>query len=243
VIGYDDAAGRAPTGNVAGDLVGQVKTGGVYRSTSSLALSGTLTLDAQGDPNTVFVFQVASVLTTASASRVVLVNSAQACNVFWQVGSSATLGTTSDFKGTILALASITVTTGTTVEGRALARNGQVTLDGNTFTTPGCAITSPTTTTTPTSGGTPTDASPTGPGAARAASGADDGTDGSGGTGFGSSASGSETGGLARTGPSPWAIPLLGVGAALVLAGGLLVVESARVRGTRGRVTGANRLR
>lgn len=144
VIAYDDAAGRVPTASVAGDLVGQTLPGGVYKSTGPLAVSGTLTLDAQNDPNTVFVFQVASTLTTASASNISLVNGAQACNVYWQVGSSATLGTASTFKGSILALTSITATTDATVEGRALARNGAVTLDNNVFTAPGCLTSIPT---------------------------------------------------------------------------------------------------
>jgi hypothetical protein len=166
-IAYDNAAGQALTTSVSGDLVGRTLTEGVYNSTSSLALSGQLTLDGQGNPNSVFVFQVASALITASASSIILTNGAQACNVFWQVGSSATLGTASTFKGTILALTSVTVQTGATVEGRALARNGQVSLDTNVFTTPAC-ITTPTTSAPPTTGtpsatgtpsstGTPTD--------------------------------------------------------------------------------------
>jgi hypothetical protein len=161
VIAYDDAAGRAPTASVAGDLVGQTLTGGVYMSSGPLALSGTLTLDGQGDPGSVFIFQIASTLITASSSHVDLINGAQACNVFWQVGSSATLGTTSTFVGTIMALTSITVTTGTVVEGRALARNGQVSLDDNTFTTPGCNTATTTTgggNTSTTSGATTTTA-------------------------------------------------------------------------------------
>ncbi|WP_424183877.1 ice-binding family protein [Actinokineospora sp. G85] len=159
VIAYDDAAGRAPTADVAGDLVGRTLTGGVHKSTGPLALSGTLTLDARGDPNTVWIFQIASTLITATASSVALVNGAQACHVYWQVGSSATLGTTSTFRGTIMALTSITVTTGTVVEGRALARNGQVSLDDNTFATPGCATGPPTSTSSPTP--PPTDTTPT----------------------------------------------------------------------------------
>jgi hypothetical protein len=158
VIAYDDAAGRAPTASVAGDLVGQTLTAGVYNSTGPLALSGTLTLDGQGDPSAVFIFQIASTLTTASASHVNLINGATACSIFWQVGSSATLGTTSTFVGTIMALTSISVTTGTVVEGRALARNGQVSLDNNTFTTPGCNTS--TTTTAPTTAPTSPAASP-----------------------------------------------------------------------------------
>jgi Protein of unknown function (DUF3494). len=131
---YNDAAGRAPTGTVSGDLGGRRLTSGVYRSASSLGLTGALTLDAQGNPNAVFIFQAGSTLTTASASSVNLVNGAQACNVFWQVGSSATLGTASTFRGNILALTSITVTTGARVDGRVLARNAAVTLDTNTIT-------------------------------------------------------------------------------------------------------------
>lgn len=146
VTAYNDAAGRAPTASVAGDLVGRTLTAGVYNSSSSLALSGTLTLDGQGDPNSVFIVQVASTLITASASAVNVINGAQACHVYWQVGSSATLGTASSFKGTILALTSVTVTTGAIVQGRALARNGQVTLDNNTFTSAACdAAVTPTT--------------------------------------------------------------------------------------------------
>ena len=134
--GYIDAAGRAGGTAVAGDLVGQTLTAGVYTSTSSLAISGDVTLDAQGNPDAVFIFQISSTLTTGSGSHVVLANGAKACNVFWQVGSSATLGTNSVFKGNILALTSITITTGVNLEGRALARNGAVTLDADVIT--GC---------------------------------------------------------------------------------------------------------
>jgi hypothetical protein len=134
--GYIDAAGRTGGTPVAGDLVGQTLTTGVYTSTSSLADSGDLTLDAQGNPDAVFIFQIASTLITGSGSHIVLANGAKACNVFWQVGSSATLGTNSVFKGNILALTSITITTGVNLEGRALARNGAVTLDTDVIT--GC---------------------------------------------------------------------------------------------------------
>jgi LPXTG-motif cell wall-anchored protein len=140
---YNDAASRATSAFVAGDLVGQTLPGGVYTSAGPLALSGVLTLDGKNDPNSVFVFQVASTLTTASASSIKLINGAQPCNIFWQVGSSATLGTNSQFVGTIMALTSISANTGTTIEGRALARNGQVALDTNVFTLPGCSVASP----------------------------------------------------------------------------------------------------
>ncbi|GAB2825832.1 hypothetical protein GCM10027176_32780 [Actinoallomurus bryophytorum] len=128
---YNDAASRGPAALVAGDLGGQTLTPGVYQSGSSLGITGTVTLDGQGDPNAVFIIQMGSTLTTASNSRVRLINRAQAANVFWQVGSSATLGTNSIFVGNILALTSITVTTGVKIFGRALARNGAVTLDTN----------------------------------------------------------------------------------------------------------------
>ncbi|HVA88381.1 MAG TPA: ice-binding family protein, partial [Chloroflexota bacterium] len=134
--GYIDAAGRTGGTSVSGDLVGRTLTAGVYKSSSSLAVSGDVTLDAQGNPAAVFIFQIGSTLTTGSGSHVILANGASACNVFWQVGSSATLGTNSVFKGNILALTSITLTTGVNLEGRALARNGAVTLDTNVIT--GC---------------------------------------------------------------------------------------------------------
>lgn len=140
---YNDAASRPSSAAVSADLVGQTLPGGVYTSAGPIALSGVLTLDGQNDPNSVFVFQAGSTLTTASASNINLINGAQPCNVFWQVGSSATLGTNSQFTGTIMALTSVSVNTGATVEGRALARNGQVSLDTNVFTQPGCAIAPP----------------------------------------------------------------------------------------------------
>jgi hypothetical protein len=136
---YDDAAGRTPPVLVAADLGGLTLAAGVYKSASSLGLTGALTLDAQGDPNAVFVFQAGSTLTTASMSQVNLVNGAQACNVFWQIGSSATLGTASGFAGNILALTSISLNDGVTVQGRALARNGSVTLINDTITVAHCA--------------------------------------------------------------------------------------------------------
>jgi hypothetical protein len=160
---YDDAAARASTSNQTGkDLGGQRLTTGVYTASSSMGLTGTVTLDAQGDPGAVFVLRAGSTLTTASSSRVVLVNGASPCNVFWQVGSSATLGTTSDFVGTIMAMDSVTVTNGTRIVGRVLARGGAVTLDSNVITAPNCADipTGPRVTATPTRAATtPTKAS------------------------------------------------------------------------------------
>ncbi|HEY0935843.1 MAG TPA: ice-binding family protein, partial [Trebonia sp.] len=148
---YNDAAGRSPTANVPAFIgAGQTLAPGVYRASSSLEVGGSLTLNAGGDPAAVFIFQVPSTLTTDSASRVILTNGAQACNVFWQVGSSATLGTNSTFAGSILALTSISVDTGDTIAGRALARNGAVTLDDDFIAAPSCSTTMPTPTPTPT---------------------------------------------------------------------------------------------
>jgi hypothetical protein len=135
---FNDAAGRTVgTVPVAGNLGGQTLTPGLYKSTSSLEISsGDLTLDAQGDANAVFIFQMASTLTTTAGRQVILSGGAKAANVFWQVGSSATLGTTSVFKGNILADQAITLDTGATLDGRALARIAAVALDTNTITTP-----------------------------------------------------------------------------------------------------------
>jgi hypothetical protein len=98
-----------------------------------------LTLDAQGDPNAQFVFLIASALTSAPASSVVLINGASPCNVFWQVGSSATLDTTTAFQGNLMALTSISLNNGATVRGRLLARNGQISLINNVINASGCA--------------------------------------------------------------------------------------------------------
>ncbi len=151
---YNDAAGQASDAAVGADLGGITLVPGVYTASSSTRITGPLTLDAGGDPRAVFIFQIGSALTTATSSSVVLLNDAQSCRDFWQVGSSATLGTDTTFVGTIMALTSITADTGATIEGRALARNGSVTLDTNAFTDPGCATTSTTPPATPTA--TPT---------------------------------------------------------------------------------------
>lgn len=159
VTAYNDAAGRALTGTVAADLGGQTLVTGTYNSASSLGLTGTLTLDAQGDPNAVWVFQAGSTLTTASSSSVSLINGAQACNVFWQIGSSATLGTGSTLVGHVMALTSITATTGATIQGSLLARNGAVTLDTNTIINAPCAAVP---TATPTASASPSASTETG---------------------------------------------------------------------------------
>jgi hypothetical protein len=133
---YNAAAGAASTATKAGDLGGQTLFAGVYTSSSTLGITGTVTLDAQNNPNAQFIFQIASGLTTATGSSVSLINGAVAANVFWQVGSSATLGSTSSFSGNILALSSISLGTGASLNGRALARGGAVTLLGNSVNTP-----------------------------------------------------------------------------------------------------------
>jgi HD-GYP domain-containing protein (c-di-GMP phosphodiesterase class II) len=135
---YDDVAGRATTDTIPVELGGTTRTPGVYESApGTFGITGTVTLDAKGDPNAVFIFRSASTLITASGSHVNLVNGARAANVYWVVGSSATLGTSSVLRGNVLALASITVTTGVNVEGRLLARTGAVTLDTDVISRPG----------------------------------------------------------------------------------------------------------
>jgi hypothetical protein len=136
---YNDAAGRTPASKVSGDLGNQILAPGVYKSDSSLGLTGTLTLDGQNDADSVFILQAGSSLTTASGSSVRLINGAQACNVFWQVGSSATFGSTTSFAGNVIALTTITLDDGVTMSGRALARNGAVTLINDTISVARCA--------------------------------------------------------------------------------------------------------
>jgi len=130
---YNDAFGRTPstTYGPVFDLGGLYLSSGVYRDPSSFGLTGTLTLDAHGDSNAVWIFQAGSTLVTASNSVVDLINGAQSKNVFWQVGSSATFGTYSDFAGNVMALTSITMTTGANIDGALYALNGAVTLDTN----------------------------------------------------------------------------------------------------------------
>lgn len=145
---YNDAAGRPTEGSAGTDLSGQTFTAGVRTASSSLLLSsGSVILDAQGDPNAVFIFQVGSTLTTGSNTTVQLINGAQACNVFWQVGSSATLGTGTHFVGTVMAAETITANTGATIHGRLLAQSAAVNLDTNTITQSNCAIGTPETAT------------------------------------------------------------------------------------------------
>lgn len=257
-IAYDNAAGQATDTSVAGDLGGRTLTAGVHTASSSILLTGPLTLDAEGDPDAVFIFQIGSTLTTASGSSVVLLNGASSCNVYWQVGSSATLGTDTHFVGTIMALTSVTLDTGATVQGRALARNGAVTLDDNVLSSQTCEIgETPGPTDNPGTPG-PTD-NPGTPGPTHSpgdspgapTTGATAGTPGGtapavlpsgsstppgGGLVTGPNGSGSRSGAsgvaLADTGSSPWGPVALGGGAALVLGAGM-VTAWARWRSTR----------
>ena len=155
---YDVAAEQPvlPANDLSGTDLGGLKLApGTYRYNAAALLTGALTLDAEGDPNAEFVFQIGSQLTTESASSVLLVNGASPCNVYWQVGSSADIGTTTAFQGSLMALTSISLKDGATVLGRMLARNGQVSLINNVLTRPLCA-TGPTT--------PPSDETPGGPG-------------------------------------------------------------------------------
>jgi len=136
---YNDAAGRTSTDIVtlSGNIGGLTLTPGLYKSTSSLAISsGDLTFDAKGNADEIFIIQIATTLTTTSGRKVILSGGALASNIYWQVGSSATFGTTSVFKGTVMAMQSITLNTGATLEGRALARTGAITMAGNTIVNP-----------------------------------------------------------------------------------------------------------
>ena len=137
---FDNAAGQTPATAIPSELGGSTLVPGIY-SSGVFTITNTLTLDAGNNPNAVFVFQSAATLNAAAGSRVNLINGASPCNVFWLVRSSATLETTANFSGNILALTDVHLRTGATVQGRVLARNGEVTLDANTITRPACGAT------------------------------------------------------------------------------------------------------
>lgn len=135
-VAYNDAAGRSTTDMVllAGNIGGLTLTPGLYKSSGSLQISsGDLTFDAKGNASAVFIIQIASTLTVTSGRKVILSGGALASNIFWQVGTSATIGTTSVFQGTIMADQSISLYTGAAVNGRLLARIGAISLEGNTI--------------------------------------------------------------------------------------------------------------
>jgi hypothetical protein len=134
---YDDAAGAAGGAVLPANIGGETLVPGVYKTTSaqpSLEITGNLTLSGNG----VYIFQIVSTLTADNNSQVVLSGGATSGDVFWQVGSSATIGTTAIFEGTVMALASVSLNTGATLNGRALARNGAVTLLSNPVNVPPC---------------------------------------------------------------------------------------------------------
>jgi hypothetical protein len=138
-VAYNNAAGQSCNSDLTGqDLGGMTLVAGVYCFSSSAGLTGALKLNAQGNASARFIFQIGSTLTTASSSSVSLINGARPCNVFWQIGDSATLGTSTSFVGNIMAMQSITMTTGATLKGRALARSAAVTLDTNVITKSAC---------------------------------------------------------------------------------------------------------
>lgn len=134
---YNNAAGRVTPASVSGNLGGQTLYPGLYKSTGSLEISsGDLTLDGLGNPDAVFIFQIASTLTTGPGRKVILTGSAQASNVFWQVGSGCAFNTTTSFKGTVMAHTDITFAAGAVLVGRALSQTGEVTLLTNNITMP-----------------------------------------------------------------------------------------------------------
>lgn len=136
---YNALVAAACTADLTGqDLGGMTLTPGVYCFSSSAGLTGTLTLNSQGNAAATFIFKIGSTLTTAAGSSVVMINGGNPCGVAWQIGSSATLGTTTSFIGNLIALTSISLTTGANIIGRALARNGAVTLDTNNISFAGC---------------------------------------------------------------------------------------------------------
>jgi len=147
---YDNLAAATVTQDLTGQDLGNVSTlanplmPGVYHFNTSAQLTGTLYLDAQSNPNSVFIFQIGSTLTTASGSSVIVINApANWCSKYWQIGVSATLGTSTAFVGTIIANVSITMNTSASLYGRAMALTGAVTLDTNTITVPVCSINAP----------------------------------------------------------------------------------------------------
>jgi hypothetical protein len=240
---YGVAAGETPFTTLAGGIVGGLTLSpGVYTASTAMQLTGPVTLNAGGDASAVFIFQAGSTLTTASAASVVLEGGAQACNVYWQVGSSATLGSTTSFVGTILALASVTLNTGATVDGRVFAQTGAVTLDDNVITVPTCS-TAPaptTTTTTATTKPTTTTTTPTKTKSPVTTKKPGTGTTHSGGKGGAGSTPGSSTtiipkgapatgeGGMAGSGSSP--LGLIGLGAFVVFASATSVAIRLRRR-------------
>lgn len=215
---YGVAGNPGPTNATGVELGGQTLQPGLYVSSGVLQLTGNLTLDDTGNPGGIFVFRSLSTLTTATNSSITLTGGVTACDVYWIVPTSATLGTTSDFVGTIIANQSITATTGADIVGRLLALNGAVTLDTNTVTSTGCAPV----TTNPGSGITALDAaaltaSETAAAQAAAASAAE-----------AAAAAAAAALLLAATGPEH--VPALSLGGLAIVSAGILLVVLARRR-------------
>jgi hypothetical protein len=249
---YNDAAGRTPSTPHAVELGGDRLLPGVY-SSGTFGLTGTLTLDAQGNPDALFIFQTGSTLITAPDSEVLVVNGANPCNVFWKVGSSATFDTGTKFVGNVLAAESISALTGATFRGRLLARIGAVTMDTNVInndvcqpsasetgtgggdtTTGGTDTTTTSTTTAATTDGTTAGTSGTADGTTAGSTGDGTGATSGGGatlvglpgtTGGSATTGGRTTGGSGTTGGGTVRVPLAATGAddALLLAGFALV--------------------
>ena len=233
---YNQAAGSGPPTSVATELGGTTLTPGVYNG-ATLQITGTLTLNTLGDPNAVFIFQTASTLITASSSNVLVVGGATACNVYWQVSSSATLGTSSNLIGTVMASTSITADNGATIQGRLLASTGAVTLDHNTINAPVCAPPSAPTTTSTTPSGSPTSTTPTGASAAGARSAGGRAPRGATGRTQATTPSGSTTGTSTNSGGIPPQLAFSGFpsGRVALLGGGLLLAGSAALTTSRRR--------
>lgn len=235
---YNTAANATPVTTIATELGGTVLNAGVYNSSSgTFGLTGVVTLNGQNNANSIFIFQAASTLITASGSSVVLENGASACNVYFQVGSSATLGTTTSFEGNILADTSITLDTGATLLGRALANNGAVTMDTNVITTPSCPTASPSPSVSPSPSPSvspspspsvspsPSPSPSVSPSASPLASGS-----GGAGTSGGSGSGTATTAALQLPFTGFDALALVEAALGLILAGGLLVLRRSRSR-------------
>jgi hypothetical protein len=236
---YDDAAGSGPATDVATELGGTTLTPGVYNH-GTLEITGTLTLDTQGDPYAVFIFQSGATLVTASNSNVTVLNGGIACNVFWQVPTSATLGTGSHLIGTVLASTSIQAQSGATIQGRLLAGTASVTLDNNTITDQVCAnaVTTttaggPATSTTTAAGGPATTSAPSLVAPSTPSSGGQTASTPTTGPASGVTTTTSETGipGLPVTGSDP-RLPIAGVLAVGIGASILRLSNTRRRRGS-----------
>ena len=254
---FGQAAGAQPSSTTlsAADIGGQTLVGGTYTRAGSLGLTGTLTLDGENDPNSVFIIQVGQDFTTATASSVLLTRGAQACHVYWQIGNSAVFEVGTDFVGTVLAYQDISAKTAAIFEGRLLTTDGAVTLDTNTITLPACApvvptptattptpsATTPTPTTTPSTTTPSTTApSPSATAPATGSTGGDD--DGGGGSGSGSP-TGSGSGGGSGSSSSTPGLPDTGGPPAALVPVGLLAVAAgaATIAATRRRQRGTHR--